>query len=96
MNKNTSSLLTRLTLAALMAAVPATYAQTTPGKFTTEPNKSLAEAHESFVKKDLSASAEQIHKAADYVKKQSDKVAEDSKEGVSSFMERRQPSWQGW
>ncbi|MGD0627596.1 MAG: hypothetical protein ABSB32_23215, partial [Thermodesulfobacteriota bacterium] len=82
MTKKYYSVLSMLILAVLMAAIPAVYAQTSPGDFTDEPDKSMAKAHESFVKGDINKAAEYIHKAAAYVKKEADKVAKDTKEGV--------------
>src|ERR1017187_5409549 len=82
MNKKSFTVLSTITLAALVTAIPGACAQTAPGDFKTEPDKSLAAAHESFVKGNLDKASKQIHEAAAYVKKQSDKVAEDSKEGV--------------
>jgi len=50
MNKNSVTILSTLTLAALVTAVSGAYAQTAPGDFKAEPDKSLAAAHESFVR----------------------------------------------
>jgi hypothetical protein len=82
MNKKSFSVLSMLIIVVLMAAIPAVYAQTSPGGFTNEPDKTMAKAHESFVKGDINKAAEYIHKAAAYVKKEADKVAKDTKEGV--------------
>ena len=69
MNKKSFSVLSMLIIAALMAAIPAVYAQTSPGDFTNEPDKAMASAHESFLKGDMNKAAEQINKAAAYVKR---------------------------
>jgi hypothetical protein len=82
MNKKSFSVLSMLIIAVLMAAIPAVYAQTSPGDFTNEPDKTMASAHESFLKGEMNKAAEQINKAAAYVKKEADKVAKDTKEGV--------------
>jgi hypothetical protein len=82
MNTKSHSLLGGLITAALMAAVPALYAQTAPGDFKGEPDKTLASAHESFVKGDMTKAGQQIKKAGAYVTKQSDKVADDTKDGM--------------
>lgn len=82
MNKKSFSVLSMLIIAALMAAIPAVYAQTSPGDFTNEPDKTMASAHESFLKGEMNKAAEQINKAAAYVRKEADKVAKDTKEGV--------------
>src|SRR4030067_55432 len=76
------SVLSMLTIAVLMAAISAVYAQTPPGDFTNEPDKTMASAHESFLKGEMNKAAEQINKAAAYVKKEADKVAKDAREGV--------------
>ncbi len=82
MNKKSFPVLSLLSIAVLMAVIPAVYAQTSPGDFTNEPDKTMAAAHESFLKGETNKAAEQIHKAAAYVKKEADKVAKDSKAGV--------------
>jgi hypothetical protein len=82
MNKKFLSVLSMLTIATLMAAIPAVYAQTSPGNFTNESDKAMASAHESFLKGEMNKAAEQIHKASAYVKKEADKVAKDTREGV--------------
>ena len=87
MNQTTSSLLNKLTLAVLIGAGQAAFAQTSTNKFTTQPDKSMAAAHESFMQKNMNAASEHIHKAADYVKKQSDKVAADTKAGMKKASE---------
>lgn len=82
MAKKYFSVLSMLIIAVLMVAIPAVYAQKSPGDITDEPDKTMASAHESFLKGEMNKSAEQIHKAAAYVKKEADKVAKDTKEGV--------------
>jgi hypothetical protein len=77
-----SVILKPVLMAAMMAGLPATYAQTSSTDFKTKPDKTMAAAHESFVKGDTKAAAAGIAKAADYVKKQSVNVADDSKEGM--------------
>ena len=47
------SVLSMLIIAVLMAAIPAVYAQTSPGDFTNEPDKNMAAAHESFLKGEM-------------------------------------------
>src|SRR4030042_1928223 len=81
MNKKSFSVCSMLSIAVLMAAISALYAQTSPGDFTNEPDKTMAAAHESFLKGEMNKAAEQINKAAAYVKKEADKVAKDTKEG---------------
>jgi hypothetical protein len=82
MNKKSFSVLSMFSIAVLMAAIPAVYAQTSSGDFTKEPDKTMAAAHESFLKGERNKAAKQIHRAAAYVKKEADKVAKDTKEGV--------------
>ncbi len=82
MNIKSFSVLSMLIFAALMAAIPGGYAQTSPGDFTNEPDKTMAAAHESFLKGEMNKAAEEINKAAAYVKKEANKVAKDSKDGV--------------
>lgn len=82
MKTKSSTLLTEILMAALMASLSAAYAQTSSADFKTEPDKSMAAAHESFVKGDTKKAAADIAKAADYVKKQSVDVADDSKGGM--------------
>ena len=79
--KNLLSLGT-LIIAVSIAAVAATYAQTSPNDFDGEADKSMAASHESFVKGDTNKAAEQIRKAAVYLRKESDEVAADAKEGL--------------
>jgi len=50
MTKKYFSVLSMLILAVSVAAIPAVYAQASPGDFTDKPEKSMAKAHESFVK----------------------------------------------
>ena len=82
MNKKSFSVLSMLTMAVLMSAIPTVYAQTSPGDFTNEVDKTMASAHESFLKGEMNKAAEQINKAAAYVKKEADKVTKDAREGV--------------
>jgi len=82
MDKKSFSVLSMLIIGVMMAAIPAVYAQTSPGDFTNEPDKTMASAHESFLKGEKDKAAEQISKAAAYVKKEADRVAKGAREGV--------------
>jgi hypothetical protein len=82
MNTKSVAMFSRFAIAAVLAAVPAAYAQTRTDQFKSQTDKVMAAGHESFVKKDLNKSSEQFRHAAEYVRRDSDKVAEHTKEEV--------------
>ena len=84
MKKISCTLLNRAFLAAVLAGLPALYAQGATTEFKTEPDKAMAAAQESFAKGDLKAASADLTKAGDFVRKQSGEVAADSKAGLKS------------